>query len=452
MPDTTVIDIDLSAIVHNMAVLRRLVGADCSVCPVVKADAYGLGAVRVARALNQGGAAMFAVYTPEQAGELLAAAVSGWILVMMPVREIGRADDAYRGLICGRVHLAAHDPGHVTDLIRLSESYAVTIPVHLEVDTGMSRGGCNLDDAPEVLRRIARAPRIRLAGIFTQFACAESDAATTREQDDRFERLLADASDAIPPDCIVHAANTCAMLRDPRYHKSMVRVGQAWAGYGPTVLRDGDAIDGADALRPVLTLSSRIVHVKTVEKDATVGYGATWTARRKTVIGLVPVGYADGYPLALSNPAPASQPARSGRTSRTPAQVAVLVDTPDGTVRAHAPVIGRVSMDQLTVDLTNLGGRGQTLTRQVRPGNVVELISPERAAPNHVVRLAEIAGTNPYELLCGLSTRVRRVYHHQSAAQIEVKTLAAPTTATALATPTTATTPKTPTTAQVVSA
>lgn len=427
MADASIIDIDLSAITHNLDVLRRLVGPDCSVCPVVKADAYGLGAIRVARALDQGGAAMFAVYTPEQAGELLAAAVSGSILVMMPVREIGRADDVYRGLVCGRIHLAAHDPGHVADLVRLAERYAVTIPVHLEVDTGMSRGGCNREDAAGLLRELAATPRIRLAGIFTQFAGAESDAELTVEQDERLEQVLAGSRDVLPPDCIVHAANTCATLRDRRYHKSMVRVGQAWAGYGPAVLRNGVPLEGAEKLRPAVTFSSRIVHVKTIEKGASVGYGATWTATRKTTVGLVPVGYADGYPLGLSNPAPVPHPARTTRSGkparRTVAQVAVLVETPEGPVRAHAPVVGRVSMDQVTVDLTNLGGRGQVLTRHLGAGTVVELISPDREAPNHLVRLAEIAGTNPYEILCGLSDRVRRVYHHQSPAQIEVKTI-----------------------------
>jgi alanine racemase len=404
MRDTSVIEIDLAAIAHNMRVLRRIVGADCTICPVVKADAYGLGAVRLGRVLTSAGAGMLAVYTPAQAAELLRANVAAPVLILMPVREIGRADELYRSLVCGRLHLSVHDVDHLDDLVRLSERYGAQLPLHVEVDTGMSRGGCALDDAATIIQRITDHPRLELAGLYTHFAGAEADATGTRRQDERFEHLLETSRDLIPATCLIHAANTCATIRDRRYHKRMVRVGQAWAGYGPESLADGPMIADADLLQPSVTWSSEIVHLKQIEPGTAVGYGSTWVARRPSLIGLVPVGYADGYPLSLS----------AGTMRAHSSSVAVWIDTARGVERRFAPVVGRVNMDQITLDLTDV--RAEHAGPPLSVGAVVELITPDREAPNHLTRLAEAAGTNPYELLCRLNPRIRRVYHRTSAA------------------------------------
>ena len=397
MRETSVIEIDLSAVAHNMAVIRRIVGPDCAICPIVKADAYGLGAVRIARWLLQraGGAAadMVAVYTPRQAAELFRSAVSGSVLVLMPVREMGRADDLYRALICGRLHLSVHDSAHLADLVRLSERYAFSIPLHLEVDTGMSRGGCNIAEAPAVLRRIAESRRVHLAGIYTHFSSAETDVARTNEQAARFDRFIDANRSMIPPHCLVHAANSAATLRSRGFHKSMVRIGAAWAGYGPELISDRSLLPEAFQLRPAVTWTSTIVHLKTIEPGTPVGYGATWTARRRSVIGLVPVGYADGYPNALGG---------AGR-----AMVLVSSDEPGGARRRFVPVVGAINMDQITVDLTDLG---PSCLSRISVGTPVELITPDRNAPNHLPTLAAAAGTSFYELICRLSPSIRRAY------------------------------------------
>jgi alanine racemase len=390
MRDTSVLEIDLSAVAHNMRLLRRIVGPACAVCPVVKADAYGLGAVRLAKCLLQAGADMLAVYTADQAAELFGAAVGGDVLVLMPVRDIARAGGLYRAL---------------EDLIRLSERYAVSIPVHVEVDTGMSRGGCNLRDTPAVLEQIARHPRLRLAGLYTHFASAERDEAQTDRQDELFEQLLREQEALIAPGCLVHAANTCATLRHARHHKSMVRVGLAWGGYGLEAIRGGRIIAEAEQLQPCLTWSSRIVQLKRIEAGTAVGYGSTWTARRPSLIGLVPVGYADGYPLSLS-----------GRDGAGGGRVAVLLDAHRGCARAYAPVVGAVNMDQITIDLTDVVSSDAGGARGVAVGTPVELISADREAANHLVRLADAAGTIPYEILCRLSPKIRRIYHEAPAA------------------------------------
>jgi alanine racemase len=401
MRDTSVVEIDLAAIGHNMAVLRRIVGPDCLICPVVKADAYGLGAVRVARMLLHAGASMLAVYTRDEVAEIFGAALGGPVLVLMPVRSIDRADEVYRGLVCGRLHLSVHDLEHLEDLVRMAERFAVSIPLHLEIDTGLSRGGCPLDDVPRVLERIAAHPRLVLAGIYTHFAAADTDPDLTDVQDERFETLLREHAALIPSDCLVHVANTGAALGRHAYHKSMIRVGQAWAGYGPETIRHDRVLEEAWELRPAVSWSSEIIQLKRIERRAKVGYGAAWTARRPSLLGLVPVGYADGYPSALGRP---------DRDRRPPVNVSVVFDTADGPQRVDAPVVGRVSMDQITIDLTDVETSAPGRDG-LRVGVPVELITPHRDATNHLVRLAEAAGEPPYEMLCRLNPRIRRVYH-----------------------------------------
>jgi alanine racemase len=389
------IEIDLTAVAHNMAVLRRIVGPSCAICPVVKADAYGLGIVRVAKCLVQAGADMLAVYTVQQAAELFGGAVSGPVLALMPVRSVEAADEAYRALVCGRLHLAVHDGGQLEDLMTLANRYGLILPVHLEVDTGMCRGGCDPLEAPDLLRRIAAHPRLELAGIYTHFASAETDLELTLRQQARLEALLVEHAKLIP--------NTAAALRDRRFHGMMIRVGQAWAGYGPECIT-GPCLPEAERLQPAVTLRSTIVQIKTIAAGARVGYGATWAAPRASVIGLVPLGYADGYPLALSS-----------REDGTP-RACVAVLGPDrraerGPRRAHAPIVGRVNMDQISIDLTDVVGDGDGID----VGATVELITPDRGAPNHLVTLARAAGTSPYELLCRLNPRMRRVYRQEPA-------------------------------------
>lgn len=170
MPESSIIEINLSAVSHNLAVMRDMVGEGCMLCPVVKADAYGLGAVRIAKRMASSGAEMLAVFSPEQAAALAVAAIDVPVLVLMPVRDFSRGDDLYRMLVSGLLHLTVHDLRHLEELRRLAEKFAAVVPVHLEVDTGMSRGGCLPEEAGEVLRRVATCRSLRLAGVFTHFS------------------------------------------------------------------------------------------------------------------------------------------------------------------------------------------------------------------------------------------------------------------------------------------
>jgi alanine racemase len=195
-------------------------------------------------------------------------------------------------------------------------------------------------------------------------------------------------------------AGTFATLRHQRYHKTMVRVGLAWAGYGLEWLGGGEVISAAEQLKPIVTWKSSIVQIKKVRQGTPVGYGSRWGAERPSVIGLVPVGYADGYPLELGS--------RDGHTEG--AAVGVIGNQSLHAAPTFAPVIGAVNMDQITVDLTDAVAHAESQGRAMGVGATVELITPDPAAPNHLPKLARMAGTIPHEMLCRLNPRLKRVY------------------------------------------
>jgi len=427
MQDTSVIQVDLSAVDHNMAVIRRIVGPDVKLCPIVKADAYGLGAPRLAKRLASAGAAMLAVYTPEQAEELFRATVDVPILVLMPIWEIERTDWLYRPMVSGRLHLTVHGSDHLAGVMRIAERFGAVVPLHVEIDTGMSRGGAAIGEAADMLHRIASCRWVRLAGLFTHFAESEGTSGSVDDQRQAFDRLIRDHAALIPRDCIVHAANTFATLRDPRFHFGMVRIGLAWTGFGSDSLDGVELIPESRELKPILCWASRIVHLKNIPAGATVGYGGTWRALRPSRIALVPVGYADGYPISCSNhsacsssPLPSGEgpgvSASDGRRDESPAMVGVRVETGRGSgwKTMYAPVVGAVNMDQITIDVTDLpgagAGAGAGAESQVRIGTTVEIISADAGAPNHVAALARRAGTIPHAIICGLNPRLRRTH------------------------------------------
>jgi len=401
MTATSTIEIDLNRLDHNLSVCRRLLGPDTQLCCVIKADAYGLGVARIANRMEANGVDLLAVYTPDQAAELVRAGISTTpILVLMPLRDLARTNPLYRPLVSDRLHCVVHDHVHLETLIRLADRYGCTIPVHVEIDTGMSRGGPAPQEVFSILERIDRTRCIRLAGLFTHFTSADSDPTLTRNQYDRFMYLVKEADRLIPASCSLHAANTHALARHRRYHLNMVRVGIAWAGYGfdetPGLsTKDPLGVDrrATTLLEPIVRWLSRLVHVKTIEAGSTAGYEATWTAQRRTRLGLVPIGYADGYPLSLSN------------------RASVCLKTTSGQWVA-APIVGRISMDQMTIDLTDIE------PDQIRIGTTVELFGNDPNAPTHVPTLADTAGTIVYEMLTRLPSRIRRTYRSTNGSEV----------------------------------
>jgi len=401
---TSRIIVDIHRLDENIASLRRLIGPSVGICGVVKADAYGLGAVPISSRLHRLGVDMLAVFTTEEARELVSAGIAADILLLMPIRQMPRHDALYRALISGRLHAVVHDAAHLDQLIRIAESYGCVWPLHVEIDTGMSRGGMTTEEATVVINRIIHHRRLRLAGIMTHFACADSDEIATELQFRSFAEIISQFDDDLLKSTKIHMANTSACMNfGKRFHFDMVRLGLAWVGYGANGNSDcnldsrvsddcanNHAISN-NQLQPIVRWVSSIVHTKWIEPGMPVGYGWTWKAERKTRLGLVPVGYADGYPAALSN--------RS---------VVRIRKSSEDNGWWIVPVVGQVSMDQLMIDLTEVPLCDTNI------GTEVELLSQDNEAPNNLLALARLAGVVPYAILCGLSSRIPRrfVDHH----------------------------------------
>ncbi len=342
---------------------------------------------------------MLAVYTPDQARQLVKAGIHIPILLLMPLRSLSRVDPLYRSLVSGNLHCVVHSDQHLSDLIHIADMFGATIPVHLEIDTGMSRGGVATDEVKPVLHRIQRSPRTQLAGIFTHFSSADSDDVITELQHHEFVSVIDAVHSLIPKNCLIHAANSDATFRNAKHHLDMIRVGLSLFGFTtPSATHSAD--DNTEySVKPIVRWMSNIVHTKWIKEGITVGYGSSWVASRPTRVGLIPVGYADGYPIALSNRA----------------TVRVALDDPDCQGWFDAPVIGQVSMDQTTIDITDLPPCASV------SGLPVEVMSNDLSAANHLMKLANLAGTIPYEILCGLSARIPRIYKSDKSAAQPVK-------------------------------
>lgn len=419
MSGTSVIEVDLTALERNLAIIRGVLSSGLdegspssppAVCAVLKADGYGLGAVRLAKRLTAPKTTrpveMIAVYSPDEARELIEAAITTPILVLMPVAGFDRHDPLYHALSKGQIHLTIHDRDNLDAITKTAEHLGAVLPVHLKIDTGMSRGGAPPRQAGSLLAKIADHPRLRLAGVFTHFASADSSADLTREQALSFLNVLRLSEARLPGDCIIHEANSYATLRSAALHADMIRVGLALVGYGADDMAPDDRFDFREAARqltPIIRWTSTVVQTKHIAPGTPVGYGSVWSAPKRpagdTRLAIVPVGYADGYPVALSSD-------RGGDASLDPQRGARVGFEISTGIRAYAPVIGRVSMDQIIIDVTELPERATGV------GAPVEIVGSNPSAPNHLPTLAKLAGTITHELLCRMSPRIERRYLH----------------------------------------
>jgi len=426
---TSRLEINLAAIDRNYGILRDVLSAArtevaeggggatpgvkparVAMCGVIKQDAYGLGGARLARKLAALGCELLAVYGLDEVRALAETPMETPVLVLSPVRTLDRADPIYRMAVRGRVHLTLHDVEQVSELAALAARVGVKIPVHVQLDTGMSRGGAMEGEATRMVEAVLGSPRLQLAGLMTHFSSPGSDDAYTREQARAFRAWIEANKPRLGSlgGMWIHAANTAAALRSRTLHGNMVRIGQGLYGYGFESFTDPLGVEFASfgkQLQPAARWVSKIVHVHEVPKGWPVGYGRTFKTARPTRVGLVPVGYAAGYPVGLS-----SNPQTNTATARV-ALTGLMFDRPRGGEHvevferpAPAPVIGRVSMDQITIDLTGLP---ESLARV---GAEVELIGGDAQSPTHLPSLAKAAGTITHQILCGIHPSVERVY------------------------------------------
>lgn len=383
MTPTSRLEIDLSALEANLAAWRKTLGDRCEICAVVKADGYGLGAVALARRLTASGVRRLAVYNIEQAAQLVNAAITADLLVLMPVTGMERTDALYRIAVSGRLHLTIHSAAQLEQVETIGLKFGACIPVHLELDTGLSRGGMLPEEADAVLASLAGRRYVKLAGIFTHTASPDDDIGYTDRQLLRFDDYLKRNAARIGPEVAIHFSGTYAALRDRRYHKTMVRLGLGLLGYGVEDLQGPPLLPERPKLRPMVRWVSQVVHVHHVPAGSPVGYNGMFTTDQPARLGIVPAGYADGYPVALSN------------------QSMVRVQVGEKSPRP-APVRGRINMDQIIVDLTGLP--------EAQVGAEVELIAADSAAPNALPTLAKQADSTCYEMLVRLSPRIQRRY------------------------------------------
>ncbi|MHC4995753.1 MAG: alanine racemase, partial [Planctomycetota bacterium] len=301
MEPTSRIEIDLSVLEANLAAWRAALTPGCELCAVVKADAYGLGAVPISRRLVAAGVNKLAVYSLGQATAIAATGLPVSLMVLMPADEISRTDILYRSLVAGRLELVVHSTDQLLRIEALGRMFGTAIPVHFEVDTGMSRGGMSIAQADDLLAALPIHRYTKLVGVFTHPTSADTDADAAMAQFGQFEALLGRHKAHLGPEVKAHFSNTPAAVRSSRYHQGMVRIGLGLLGYGvEDLLGESDLAQPPD-VKPVMRWTSTVVHQLEVPAGAGVGYHGTLVTERATRLGIVPVGYGDGYPLGLSN-------------------------------------------------------------------------------------------------------------------------------------------------------
>jgi len=373
MQNSLTAEISASAIRTNLGLLRRRLEPGTKLCAVVKADCYGHG-LRTLLGVICEAADCLAVATAPEALALRGLGCERPILMFFGPGSLGgekERAEALAELITENVTLTAVCAEDIAAAARAGLSVGADAEVHVKIDTGMNRSGAPHEAAPALICQARESPGVKLTGLYTHLACAdEADKGFARVQLDRFREAVRAGGGAAG--LTLHAANSAALIDLPETHLDMVRPGIAMYGYQPS-----DEMLTKLPLVPALRLTGPLMQIKDVRAGSGCGYGLTHTFRRDGRIGLVPVGYADGYFRCLSNRA----------TMRVAGR--------------DCPVRGRVSMDQVIIDLTDAPA--------ARVGDEVEIISPDPSAPHSVEGLCRLAGTIPYELLCRLGRRVDRV-------------------------------------------
>ena len=363
-------EIDLDALEHNYRRARTLTGPGVRYLGVVKADAYGHGAVQMGRKLESLGADYLAVSSLDEARELRHGGIT------MPILILGHTPpDMVPELIRYHITQAVSALAKAEEYSAAAVACGGTLRVHIKVDTGMSRlgflvRGGHFEGGVASIAAACALPGLDAEGIFTHFAVSdedgEEDEAYTREQFGLFTAVIDALARQGRTFAIRHCANSGALARYPEMYLDMVRPGIALYGAGA----DAQRLD----LRPVMSLKTCVSTIKVFDPDTTVSYGRTFRTTERTRIGVLPIGYADGFFRGCSN------------------RASVL------TKQGSAPIRGRICMDMCMVDLTELP--------DVHVGDAVEIFGQHQRVDD----LASLLGTIPYELTCAVSKRVPRLY------------------------------------------
>lgn len=358
-------EINLGAVAHNYREIRKRIQKGAKLCAVVKADAYGHGAVAVARKALEEGADYLAVATLSEALDLRAAGFTTPLLILGLVEP-----ESARDVVDADITQTVCRLDLVEALSQEAVRQGKKVKVHLTIETGMGRIGVHPKDAAETAKKIAAFPNVELEGVFSHFALADiPDKTFTKNQVKLFQEACGTIEAAGVRIPIKHIAESAAILEIPDVHFDMVRAGIIQYGLWPS-----DEVTRPIDLRPCMKFCARIVYVKTIQPGESVGYGRKFIAERETRIATLPVGYADGYIRAYAG----------------------------GSVEVcgkRAPIAGRVCMDQFMIDITDIP--------EAQMGDLCTLFGSETLTADEV---AGWANTINYEVVCLVSKRVPRVY------------------------------------------
>ena len=378
-------EINLDAIAHNVRAVRSITSPAAKLIGVVKADAYGHGAVHVARCLLENGADMLAVSQIDEALQLRLSGITSPVLILSDA-EPERAAELVRFEITQTVF----GPEMAECISRAAVELGKTARIHVKLDSGMGRVGFRTEDPDTVpaILKLAALPNIYVEGIFTHFAVSDEAEGNdyTRAQFDRFMRVTRELEIAGLRIPVRHAANSAAIIRFPEMHLDAVRAGIILYGMYPSETSRAEAgklaVPGGFRLEPAMAFKAKITAVKKVPAGTFLSYGCTYRTEAEQVIATVPVGYADGYARSLGN------------------RAELLIHG------KRVPVCGRVCMDQCLTDVTELSRSGE----EVKPGDEAVLFGrqgEEYVAPEE---LAKLENTINYEIICSLSKRIPRKF------------------------------------------
>lgn len=364
-------DIDLDAIYHNIEQVQKSINSNKKVMIVIKADGYGHGAIPIAKKVDSivDG---YGVAIIEEGIELRKAGINRNILIFGYT-----SPQQFEELIKYNITPSIFQYSMALELSKEAVRQNKTVPIHIKIDTGMSRLGFfnNEKDIKEIIK-ISKLDGIRIEGIFTHFACAdETDKSITYKQLDDFLQMINSLEKEGVTIPIKHVSNSAGIIDLPEANLDLVRCGIASYGLFPSNEVNRSNID----LLPALSLKSHVSFVKEVDTGTGVSYGRTYITSRKTKIATIPIGYGDGYPRNLSS---------KGR---------VLIHG------KSAPILGRICMDQFMVDVTDIN--------DVKQGDIVTLIGQDETECITVDELAQLSATFNYEFICNIGKRIPRLYY-----------------------------------------
>jgi alanine racemase len=364
MSEITWIEVDLNAIEHNLKAIKSMVGPGTKILAIVKADAYGHGAVKVSQTLEQNGIDMLGVAFPGEGIELRNNNINIPILILNPVLS-EQIEDVIKYSF--RVTVCSLDIANEISIT--AKRYHRNIRIHVEIDTGMGGAGVFPDKALSFIKALLLIENLEIEGVFTHFnSSEEKDKSFTYEQNRKFKEVIKQLENEKISIPLIHAANSAAILDIPDSYFNMVRPGLILYGIFPSnyVLRNID-------LKQALSFKTRIINLKQLSPGSVIGYGRTFEILQQTTVATIPVGYKDGYNRCFSS---------LGE---------VLVNS------KRVPIIGRVCMDRCFIDITNL--------TDVEIGSEVILLGNQGNETISIESAAELIGTIPYEVVCNVGTK-----------------------------------------------